>query len=71
MRLCQCACVYQSNGICELETSALLGQPSAGCVCQRNAVINEARLGSPHRYCAPGSVPIHLATSDPLPDTLE
>ena len=67
MRVCQQLCVFQTAGRCELESSNLLGQP-CGCVKWLTGVV---RLGSPHRYYAPESIPVPQGLSSPLPDKPE
>lgn len=54
---CTSQCVYQSDGVCTLDSAAAAGQPSLGGACIHFIPTDEKRLGSPHRYCEPGSVP--------------
>ena len=52
--LCKTKCVYQSNGICEL--NALIPEPlSANEPCVHFIPAAVAQLGLPHRYFEPGS----------------
>ena len=52
---CTSQCVYQSDGICTLDSAAAAGQPSLGGACIHFIPSDAKRLGSPHRYCEPGS----------------
>ena len=52
---CTNKCVYQSNGLCMLQSADAAGMPSPDGTCARFILHREAPLGSPHRYCAPGS----------------
>ena len=52
---CTSQCVYQSDGICTLDSAAAAGQPSLGGACIHFIPVDAKRLGSPHRYCEPGS----------------
>ena len=51
---CKTKCVYQSNGICELESSIPEGL-SADERCIHFIPLAAAQRGSPHRYFEPGS----------------
>lgn len=51
---CTSACLYQSDGNCTLDSAAAVGLPSDGA-CIHFIPSHPARLGSPHRYSAPGS----------------
>ena len=52
---CTSQCVYQSDGICTLDSAAAAGQPALGGACIHFIPTDAKRLGSPHRYCVPGS----------------
>ena len=52
---CTSQCVYQSDGICTLDSAAAAGQPSLGGACIHFIPTDVKRLGSPHRYFEPGS----------------
>ena len=52
---CTSACVYQQDGLCTLDSAAAAGTPSLGGACVHFIPTDEGRLGSPHRYSAPGS----------------
>lgn len=59
---CTSECVYQSDGLCTLDSAAAVGVPSLGGACVH--FIPAKRLESPHRYseraaaagldCSPG-----------------
>lgn len=65
---CTSKCVYQSDGICTLNSAAAAGLPSLGGACIHFIPADAARLGSPHRYCAPGSAAVPEAHGDFPPD---
>lgn len=52
---CTSHCIYQSDGICTLDSAAAAGQPSFGGACIHFIPQDAMRLGSPHRYYEPGS----------------
>lgn len=70
---CTSECVYQSEGLCRLDSAAAAGLPDLGGACVH--FIPAARLGSPHRYSALAEVPDRApdpATADfPSPDEPE
>ena len=53
---CTSACAYQQDGLCTLDSAAAAGTPSLGGACVHFIPAAGERLGSPHRYCGPGSV---------------
>ena len=65
---CTSKCVYQSDGICTLDSAAAAGLPSLGGACIHFIPVDAARLGSPHRYCEPGSAAAPGAHGDFPPD---
>ena len=52
---CTSQCVYQQDGVCTLDSAAAAGLPALGGACVHFIPTDEGRLGSPHRYSAPGS----------------
>ena len=52
---CTSKCVYQSDGVCTLDSAAAAGQPSLGGACFHFIPTDAKRLGSPHRYSEPES----------------
>lgn len=66
MRICKRSCVYQSNGVCMLDSADAVGQPALGGACLYPAFKDAAQLESPHQYCAPGSVPNPQGFATPL-----
>ncbi len=63
---CTSQCVYQSDGVCTLESATAAGQPSLGGACIHFIPTDAKRLGSPHRYCEPG-LSVSRDTSANLP----
>lgn len=63
---CTSACVYQSDGICTLDSAAAAGLPSLGGACVHFIPADAKRLGSPHRYFGPAAIQ-DLETSRDLP----
>ena len=55
--LCASKCVYHADGCCVLNSadSSAVDLPALGGACVPIIPADAARLGSPHRYCAPGS----------------
>ena len=51
---CTSECVYQSEGLCTLDSAAAAGMPALGGACVHFIPRDGARLGSPHRYSEPG-----------------
>lgn len=51
---CTSQCIYQSDGLCTLESAAAAGQPALGGACIHFIPQSVKRFGSPHRYCEPG-----------------
>ena len=64
---CSSQCVYQSDGICTLESAASAGLPALGGACVHFTPTDAERLGSPHRYYEPGSTVIHLVREEKEP----
>lgn len=54
---CTSACVYQSDGVCTLDSAAAAGVPSLGGACVHFIPVSARRLGSPHRYFEPAAAP--------------
>ena len=52
---CTSRCVYQQDGVCTLDSAAAAGLPALGGACVHFIPSDAGRLGSPHRYSAPGS----------------
>ena len=52
---CTSNCVYQSDGLCTLDSAAAAGLPALGGACVHFIPAGGARLGSPHRYSEPES----------------
>ena len=52
---CTSACVYQTEGVCALESAAAVGLPALGGACIHFIPAGPARLGSPHRYSEPAA----------------
>ena len=61
---CTSQCVYQSDGICTLDSAAAAGLPALGGACVHFIPAGAARLGSPHRYYEPGSTAIPAANAN-------
>ncbi len=68
---CTSKCVYQSDGVCTLDSAAAAGQPSLGGACFHFIPTDAKRLGSPHRYSEPGSAPDWDIAANLPPDGLE
>lgn len=68
---CTSKCVYQSDGVCTLDSAAAAGQPSLGGACIHFIPTDAKRLGSPHRYSEPGSAPDRDIAANLPPDGLE
>lgn len=70
MRLIPCAneCVYQTDGLCALNSAAAAGLPALGGACIHFTPVDAARLGSPHRYYEPGSNAVPGAREGSRPD---
>lgn len=68
---CTSQCVYQSDGVCTLDSAAAAGQPSLGGACIHFIPTDARRLGSPHRYCEPGSAADRNTAAHPLHDVPE
>ena len=64
---CSSRCVYQSDGVCTLESAASAGLPALGGACVHFIPTDAARLGSPHRYSGLGSAAIPPVRGDRLP----
>ena len=45
---CTSECVYQSDGLCGLESAAAAGLPALGGACVHFIPADPGRLGSPH-----------------------
>ena len=52
---CTSECVYQSDGLCTLDSAAAAGLPALGGACVH--FIPAERLGSPHRYSERAEAP--------------
>ena len=50
---CTSKCVYQSDGLCTLDSAASAGLPALGGACIHFIPQGGERLGSPHRYSGP------------------
>ncbi len=50
---CTSACIYQSDGVCTLDSAAAAGVPALGGACVHFIPADARRLGSPHRYFEP------------------
>ena len=61
---CTSKCVYQSDGLCVLDSATAAGVPSFGGACIHFIPADEARLGLPHRYCEPESMSTPKVASD-------
>ena len=62
---CTSKCVYQTDGICTLNSAAAAGVPSLGGACIHFIPQTAAQLGSPHRYCELQSAPIRTVPRVP------
>ena len=62
---CTSECVYQSDGLCTLDSAAAAGVPALGGACIH--FIPAKQLGSPHRYYERESA----SSQDPLPQPEE
>ncbi len=54
---CTSSCVYQSDGVCTLDSAAAAGVPALGGACVHFIPADAKRLGSPHRYFEPAAAP--------------
>ena len=52
---CTSACIYQSDGVCTLDSAAAAGVPALGGACVHFIPADARRLGSPHRYFEPAA----------------
>ncbi len=68
---CTSQCIYQSDGLCTLESAAAAGQPALGGACIHFIPQSAKRFGSPHRYYEPGSAEAPGIASDRTHDALE
>ena len=68
---CTSQCVYQSDGICTLDSAAAAGQPSLGGACIHFIPSDAQRRGSRHRYCEPGSIAGRDTSASPPHGALE
>ena len=71
---CTSKCVYQSDGLCTLDSAASAGLPALGGACIHFIPQGGERLGSPHRYSGPGSPssrsePLWYLPDEPAPRT--
>ncbi len=62
---CTSACIYQADGVCTLDSAAAAGVPSLGGACVHFIPSDAARLGLPHRYCAPEAAAIRETPPPP------
>ena len=68
---CTSNCIYQSDGVCTLDSAAAAGLPSLGGACIHFIPADAKKLGSPHRYCAPEAAAIRETPGDQQPDAPE
>ena len=64
---CTSACIYQSEGVCSLESAAAVGMPSPGGACIHFIPAHPKRPGLPHRYCGPEGAAIPENFPEPPP----
>ena len=62
---CTSACIYQSDGVCTLDSAAAAGVPALGGACIHFIPSDAKQLGSPHRYFEPAAAP----TREMFPDS--
>lgn len=67
---CTSSCVYQSDGVCTLDSAAAAGMPALGGACVHFIPADARRLGSPHRYYEPAAAPDQEMPPDSQPDAL-
>lgn len=67
---CTSSCVYQSDGVCTLDSAAAAGMPALGGACVHFIPADARRLGSPHRYYEPVAAPDQEMPPDSQPDAL-